>query len=133
MSAVDDDRYTIKGGMLCQICGLRYYRMSCGGPGICPSCDCGNFGQPHVQRQGARIRELEAAAKAMFEADNFADACQECGIGGSAEWLALKALCYQSETACKHERVEGGADYNSWCIDCGGMLPASTLNRGGKP
>jgi len=31
-----------------------------GGPAICPSCDCGNFGVDVVKRQAARIRELEA-------------------------------------------------------------------------
>ena len=27
----------------CIVCGARNYRLSCGGPSICPSCDCGTI------------------------------------------------------------------------------------------
>lgn len=55
------DVYAIPGGMLCRICGLRYYSHSWGGPGVCPSCDCGNFGPAIVQRQAKEIERLQAA------------------------------------------------------------------------
>jgi hypothetical protein len=52
--------------MLCKICGLTYYSRSYGGDGICPSCDCGNFGLPAVERQAKRIQELEAVLREVF-------------------------------------------------------------------
>jgi len=60
--------YTIPGGMLCTICGLRYFNQSCGGPGICPSCDCGNFGAAMVERQGKEITRLRAALERIVGA-----------------------------------------------------------------
>jgi hypothetical protein len=60
------DPYHIPGGELCKICGLTFYDRSMGGPGICPSCDCGNFGAPVVQAQGARIAALEARNAEQF-------------------------------------------------------------------
>lgn len=59
--------YTIPGGMLCTICGLRYFNQSMGGPGICPGCDCGNFGAALVQRQGKEIERLSAALQQCNE------------------------------------------------------------------
>lgn len=55
------DAYTIPGGMLCTVCGLCYFNMSMGGPGICPSCDCGNFGPLKIQQQAEEIKRLRAA------------------------------------------------------------------------
>lgn len=54
------DPWHIPGGEICTFCGERFYSRSYGGPGICPSCDCGNFGPGVVKRQGARIAALEA-------------------------------------------------------------------------
>ena len=48
----------------CIYCGGRNYPLSMGGPAICPSCDCGNFGPFTVQRLGERIVELQARADA---------------------------------------------------------------------
>lgn len=44
----------------CIICGDINYALSMGGPGICPSCDCGNFGITVVKRQAAEIIRLRA-------------------------------------------------------------------------
>lgn len=44
----------------CLICGETDYPLSLGGPGICPSCDCGNFGITVVKRQAAEIIRLRA-------------------------------------------------------------------------
>lgn len=54
----------------CIICGDRDYPLSAGGPTICPSCDCGDFGLAKVKRQAAEIERLtarEAAADAEFK------------------------------------------------------------------
>lgn len=53
------DPYHIPGGEVCKICGLTFYARSFGGPNICPSCDCGNFGQTAIQRQRDMIAALE--------------------------------------------------------------------------
>lgn len=42
----------------CIYCGSINYAPSMGGPSICPSCDCGNFGPSVVQRQGETITAL---------------------------------------------------------------------------
>lgn len=42
----------------CVICGNENYLLSAGGPTICPSCDCGNFGMERIKRQGAEIKRL---------------------------------------------------------------------------
>lgn len=43
----------------CRICGLQFSSQSYGGPGICPSCDCGNFGQNMIEKQRKTIERLE--------------------------------------------------------------------------
>jgi hypothetical protein len=50
----------------CVVCGDTNYNLSCGGPTICPKCDCGNFDAATVHKQAtiivsllARIAELE--------------------------------------------------------------------------
>jgi hypothetical protein len=45
---------------LCKICGLYFTEASFGGPGICPSCDCGNFGIGAIERQRLEIERLRA-------------------------------------------------------------------------
>lgn len=42
----------------CVICGDTNYNLSCGGPTICPKCDCGNFDAATVQKQAKVIAEL---------------------------------------------------------------------------
>jgi hypothetical protein len=65
---VSDD---IKAGMTtldeirgpCVICGATGYPLSLGGPEICPSCDCGDFGLETVQRQRNEISALRERAE----------------------------------------------------------------------
>jgi hypothetical protein len=48
----------------CVICGGSNYELSCGGPTICPKCDCGNFDAATVLQQAkviAGLREQLAA------------------------------------------------------------------------
>lgn len=47
----------------CVICGLSNYPLSAGGPTICPSCDCGDFGPAKIERQRKEIeqRSIELA------------------------------------------------------------------------
>ena len=42
----------------CVICGGTNYNLSCGGPTICPKCDCGNFDAATVEKQAKVIAEL---------------------------------------------------------------------------
>ena len=42
----------------CVICGATDYNLSMGGPTICPSCDCGDFGMAKVQRLATEIAQL---------------------------------------------------------------------------
>jgi hypothetical protein len=44
----------------CIICGAKDYALSMGGPDICPSCDCGNFGPEVVKAQAQQITVLNA-------------------------------------------------------------------------
>ena len=44
----------------CEFCGGTNYEPSLGGPTICPSCDCGDFGPDVVRRLGAEIVALRA-------------------------------------------------------------------------
>jgi hypothetical protein len=49
----------------CIYCGGVNYAPSIGGPLICPSCDCGNFGPNVVQRQGETITALRSELAAV--------------------------------------------------------------------
>lgn len=42
----------------CVVCGGTNYTLSCGGPTICPKCDCGNFDAATVEKQAKVIAEL---------------------------------------------------------------------------
>jgi hypothetical protein len=42
----------------CIICGDTNYNLSCGGPTICPKCDCGHFDAATVERQVQVIADL---------------------------------------------------------------------------
>jgi hypothetical protein len=42
----------------CIICGDTNYNLSCGGPTICPKCDCGNFDAATVEKQAKIIAGL---------------------------------------------------------------------------
>lgn len=45
----------------CVICGAVGYGLSCGGPTICPKCDCGHFDTATVQAQAKTIGRLREA------------------------------------------------------------------------
>jgi hypothetical protein len=55
-----DIDWQLQGGP-CVICGLTNYPLSMGGPTICPSCDCGDFGPMKIERQRKEIERLKAA------------------------------------------------------------------------
>lgn len=42
----------------CAICGDTDYNLSCGGPSICPKCDCGHFDAATVEKQARVIADL---------------------------------------------------------------------------
>lgn len=43
----------------CIVCGAENYGLSCGGPTICPKCDCGHFDQATVYSQSKWIERLQ--------------------------------------------------------------------------
>lgn len=49
----------------CVMCGATDYRLSMGGPGICPSCDCGI--SPEVSRLKRENAELRARLAKLEE------------------------------------------------------------------
>lgn len=44
----------------CVICGGTNYELSCGGPTICPKCDCGHFDAATVLAQAKAMESLRA-------------------------------------------------------------------------
>lgn len=61
----------------CCICGATDYALSCGGPTICPKCDCGHFDAATVIQQAKVIgglresnAELLAALKGIIQQDD---------------------------------------------------------------
>jgi hypothetical protein len=76
-----------------------------------------------------RVAQLEAALRKVIAAGDTDDSAKKM------YWAAREVMPPEStsETACEHENVSPGGGYNAWCDKCGGMLPASALNRGGKP
>lgn len=53
----------------CVVCGLTNYPLSYGGPTICPSCDCGNFGPQKIEAQRREIERLRAELAALRAPD----------------------------------------------------------------
>jgi uncharacterized Zn finger protein (UPF0148 family) len=51
----------------CVICGLTDYPLSFGGPTICPSCDCGDFGPVKIERQRKEIESQRAENERLKE------------------------------------------------------------------
>jgi hypothetical protein len=49
----------------CVICGCTDYDLSCGGPTICPKCDCGNFDSATVMQQAKVIADLRKQIQAL--------------------------------------------------------------------
>jgi len=44
----------------CVICGGTNYSLSCGGPTICPKCDCGQFDAATVLQQAKVMEKLRS-------------------------------------------------------------------------
>jgi hypothetical protein len=63
----NEDIYTIPGGEICQVCGLRYYARSMGGPNMCSACDCGFSGHALIEAQRAEIERLRTHLKELIE------------------------------------------------------------------
>lgn len=58
----------------CVICGDTNYGLSCGGPTICPKCDCGNFDAATVQTQARTIAMLKGRLEqAERDRDDYKD------------------------------------------------------------
>ena len=53
----------------CVICGAIDYPVSLGGPDICPSCGCGDFGVERVRRLGQEIIALRATLDCIVRVD----------------------------------------------------------------
>jgi hypothetical protein len=115
--------------MMCTICGLEYSSPSMGGPGICPSCDCGNFGIAAIQRQAKRIAQLEAALRDI----SYATAPIASVQNSSHEWIykrcrdaltAPETACELCEGSCEtgHTHYDGTqySDRKPPCVACGG-------------
>jgi hypothetical protein len=52
----------------CVICGGANYGLSCGGPTICPKCDCGHFDAATVEQQAKVIASLRAKVDELTKA-----------------------------------------------------------------
>ena len=88
----------------CVLCGAINYPPSMGGPMICPSCDCGDFGVAKIQRQAAELARLRAHVAAL-EADKAAlttalnNLVMVCGrTGESLEDFEEQAEAFQRDT-----------------------------------
>jgi len=44
----------------CVICDATNYPLSYGGPTVCPSCDCGDFGIKKIKQQRDEIERLRS-------------------------------------------------------------------------
>lgn len=51
----------------CVICGDTNYGLSCGGPTICPKCDCGHFDAATVEKQAKTIAGLRDALESIWK------------------------------------------------------------------
>jgi hypothetical protein len=74
----------------CIYCGATNYALSMGGPTICPSCDCGNFGAPTVTRQGKEIASLRTRIATLTAALAKCDAALGLTHGFVKEELGVR-------------------------------------------
>lgn len=63
MTTEREDRLALAGP--CVICGDTNYALSCGGPSICPKCDCGHFDAATVEKQARVIAGLRGELAAL--------------------------------------------------------------------
>jgi hypothetical protein len=79
----------------CVYCGAVNYPLSMGGPTICPSCDCGNFGPKVVRALGTElvaVRSERAALAAQLEAAK-APLPRGCICPPTSEQTCMAPLC----------------------------------------
>jgi hypothetical protein len=101
----------------CIVCGATNYGLSCGGPTICPKCDCGNFDAATVEQQAkiiAQLREdLASKDRAWDTAMRRLDAA-EAKLGPaqrpSGNAGALDPVTYSEEW--RRQIINAGADEN---------------------
>lgn len=102
--------------MMCKICGLEYASPSFGGPGVCPSCDCGNFGFPQIERQQKRIADLEAAYAALLKGHEQTQEVSRA-ITATAEKIAADLAISQNYEDQNHKRIlELEAEVRQWRV-----------------
>lgn len=58
----------------CVICGDTNYGLSCGGPTICPKCDCGHFDAATVMQQQKVIAALRQERDDLLKANQISQA-----------------------------------------------------------
>lgn len=74
----------------CVICGDTNYSLSCGGPSICPKCDCGNFDAATVMKQAKVIADLREQLSAPAQgAPDWWRWRFKTGQGHWSKWIAL--------------------------------------------
>ena len=69
----------------CVICGDTNYALSCGGPTICPKCDCGQFDAATVEKQARVIADLRAQLAKSCDNGRFEDSDWVCPRAAKAE------------------------------------------------
>lgn len=80
----------------CVICGGTDYNLSCGGPSICPKCDCGMFDAVTVMKQAKAIAGLRELARELSDA-----LLTVRPLGGSEMFRMQCGEYYADPTACK--------------------------------
>jgi hypothetical protein len=116
------NQYEIPGGELCTICGLRFYNRSAGGPGICPSCDCGFFGPGAIEAQRKEIERLNALLNRQIEINTDLDkqitdlVLKRRADEPSASPTSVLYTTRQYPCGC---RAEGSGDVPSYCSEHG--------------
>ena len=67
----------------CVICGAINYELSLGGVDICPTCDCGNFGQTRIKSLQTEIQFLkDKLAVAEEVIGTLSEHCPDCADVG---------------------------------------------------
>ena len=94
----------------CVICGDTNYALSCGGPTICPKCDCGQFDAATVEKQARVIADLRAQLAKSCDNGRFEDSdwvCPRAAKGIEVDYLnpLLDTMKRLSENIITHKQV----------------------------